>query len=79
MRSRFEIFAGEDLRSPKDIETIYDASESIPSSADIPHGDTAIARGHPLMTVLTCIKSPEDAIQTLMDKAKLLYSQFKVV
>jgi len=79
MMAKAYLFAGQDLRSPKDIETIYDASESIPSSADIPHGDTAIARGHPLMTVLTCIKNQEDAIQALMKRAKLLYSQFKVV
>ncbi len=73
------LFAGEDLHSPANTGDIYDVREPVPTTADIPVAGTAINRGHPVMTIFTVAKTQKDAIQSLKDKAKLLYKRFDVV
>ncbi|MFT5134093.1 MAG: putative ATP-grasp superfamily ATP-dependent carboligase [Gammaproteobacteria bacterium] len=73
------LFAGNDLMSPGDVNALYEGDDSFPLTADIPHADTCIPRGHPLMTVFAEGSSPEEVMQTLIDRANLLYSRFDVV
>ena len=79
MIAKAYLFAGKDLKSPANVAQFYDESTSFPPGADIPRPGTVISRGHPLMTILAPASSLEEGLQSLMDRAKLLYASFEVV
>jgi uncharacterized protein len=79
MIAKAYLFAGQELLSPTDVEKLYDGSGSFSLRADIPHPGTVISQGHPLMTILAPASSLEEGMQSLMERAKLLYARFEVV
>lgn len=73
------LFAAQTIVSPANVEQLYDASDSFPRSADIPHAHTVINQGHPVMTILTGASSVDEAMQALKNRAELLYSKFNII
>jgi predicted ATP-grasp superfamily ATP-dependent carboligase len=77
MIAKAYLFAEYDLISPKQVQTLYDENETDSFSADIPHPETWISRGHPVMTVLVSAKNQQQAMQALKNRAKSLYEKFR--
>ncbi len=78
MYAKAYLFAGHDLRSPEDVSLFHPAIASI-NTADIPVPGSTIAKGFPLMTILSEVENETQAIRLLASKAELLYQQFDIV
>ena len=73
------LFAGQDLRCPKDISEIFPFDVHGQKTADIPQPGSVIQSGLPLMSLLARVDSEAAALTVLVDMAEKLYRQFTVL